>query len=122
MVGQRVLNIRLAQIDAPEIGQPFGARARQSLEELCDAKPVTLDELGFGQDRRVFGEVECDGVDVREEQVRRGMAWVHDEQVEDSRLVALQVEARAQGRGLWSDSSPTPPWEWEPLPSLKITP
>jgi endonuclease YncB( thermonuclease family) len=111
-VDEKVLNIHLKQIDAPEVGQPYGKRARDSLAELCDSKPVTLDELGIDTGRRIFGEAECAGVDAAEEQVRRGLAWALDRR---SPLQALQAKARAEHRGLWSEAAPVPPWEWSAI-------
>ena len=111
-IDEHVLNIHLKQIDAPEVGQPYGNRARESLAELCDAKTVTLDELGIDAETRIIGEAECAGVDAAEEQVRRGMAWALDRR---SPLQALQAKARAEHRGLWSEAAPVPPWEWSAI-------
>jgi micrococcal nuclease len=112
-VDQRVFKVRLAGIDAPVAGQPFGARAWQSLVEVCDSKAVTLDELEIARDRWAHAEVECAGIDASEEQVRRGMAWVLERDAPGrSALDALEREARAERRGLWSDAEPIPPWKW----------
>jgi endonuclease YncB( thermonuclease family) len=111
-IDEHVLNIHLKQIDAPEVGQPYGKRARQSLAELCEAKTVTLDQLGIGRHRRIVGEAECAGVDAGEEQVRRGLAWALEQRSKPSPLQALQARARAEHRGLWSEAAPVPPWEW----------
>ncbi|MDB5921981.1 MAG: nuclease [Betaproteobacteria bacterium] len=119
-VDEHVFKVRLAGIDAPEAGQPFGARARQSLVEMCDARAVTLDELELARDRRAYAEVECAGVDASEEQVRRGMAWVSERDVPaESPLHALEREARTERRGLWSDAAPIPPWKWAGRSSAK---
>lgn len=40
------------------------------------------------------------------------MAWVFDRYATDRTLYAIQDEARAARRGLWSDAAPVPPWEW----------
>ena len=41
--------VRLTGIDAPEIGQPFGTKARDRLTALAKGKTVTIH--GHGQDR-----------------------------------------------------------------------
>lgn len=112
LVDERVLTVRLREIDAPEPGQPFSARAVQSLARLCLDKPVTVDEIGIDKPRGVFGHVECAEIDAGAEQVRRGMAWVYVEAPPDSSLRSLQAEAQAAGSGLWSRANPTPPWAW----------
>jgi endonuclease YncB( thermonuclease family) len=53
--------VRVAEIDAPEKGQPWGTRSRQHLAELCDGKlavvrPRTTDRYG-----RTVARVECAG-------------------------------------------------------------
>jgi endonuclease YncB( thermonuclease family) len=61
---------------------------------------------------RTLGRIWCAGIDANAEQVRRGMAWVFDRYVTDLSLYRLQEAARSSRLGLWSDSSPMPPWEW----------
>ena len=127
-IDRHVLNVDLRSIDAPEVGQPYGADARDSLAALCDAQTIALDELGIDRGRRVFGEVHCGGLDAGEEQVRRGMAWakpraadarLREQQAKDRAanplLRDLQAKARADQRGLWSEPAPIPPWEWSAI-------
>lgn len=113
LVQRQVLQVRLTNIEAPEEGQPFRAHATRSLVHLCQLRHATVEDVGIGAERQVFGRVECDGVDASAEQVRRGMAWVTDEyQPAEPVLHAFQNEARAAQRGLWSDAQPIPPWQW----------
>ena len=109
---QQTVKIRLAEIDAPEKAQPFGARSKEHLSDLCfdveaEVYPQTTDRYG-----RTVARVTCDGVDARAEQVRSGMAWVYDRYVTDKTLYAVQEEAKADRRGIWHDDKPMPPWEW----------
>jgi len=41
-----------------------------------------------------------------------GMAWHYAKFNDDARLAAADREARAAGRGLWTDAQPIAPWEW----------
>ena len=113
-VDEQLVNVHLRNIDAPEMGQPFGADAQASLAELCEAKPVALDGLGVDRDRRIFGEAECAGVDAGLEQVKRGFAWARPG---DAALPLRELErrARAAQRGLWSEPAPVPPWQWSAI-------
>jgi endonuclease YncB( thermonuclease family) len=110
--GQPQEKVRLAEIDAPEKGQDYGTRSRESLAEMCFGKPVTLDRQKK-PDRygRTIARVNCDGTDANAEQVRRGMAWVYDAHVTDRTLYGLQDEAREAKRGLWA-GEPVRPWEF----------
>ncbi|MBN9125422.1 MAG: thermonuclease family protein [Nitrosospira sp.] len=106
------VKIRLAEIDAPEKRQPFGAKSKQSLSDLCFGKKAKIKPRVKDRYGRTVARVSCDGVDANAEQVNRGMAWVYRQYAKDHNLFVLQHEARRFKRGLWSESSPIPPWEW----------
>lgn len=107
LVREDVLKVHLRDIDAPEPGEPHAARARASLEELCEHKPVLLEDFGIEPRRHVVADALCAGVDAGVEQVRRGMAWVHEKSAPaDSPLRALEREAKAHGRGVWGSPEP----------------
>ena len=113
LASREQIKVRLSDIDAPERKQPFGARSRQSLAELCGTREATVLEGGKDRYGRTLGRVICGGVDANTEQVRRGMAWVYERYApKDSPLYAMQARARAEQRGLWADPRPVPPWEW----------
>lgn len=110
--GREQVKVRLAEIDAPEKSQPFGAKSKQSLSDLCFGKAAQIAEHDRDRYGRTVARVRCAGIDANAEQVRRGLAWVYDRYVTDPDLYPLQDTARAERRGLWADSAPTPPWEW----------
>ena len=113
LVDRKQVKVRLTDIDAPELGQPFGKNSRQSLAELCFGKTASLDVRGQDRYKRTIARVTCDGLDANAEQVRRGYAWTYTRYApKGSLLYAAQDEARAAGRGLWSDPASVPPWEW----------
>lgn len=108
------IKIRLAEIDAPESGQPYGNRSKQVLTRILHGKTVeviieTTDRYG-----RTVGRPFVDGVDVCKEMVRLGAAWVYRDYVVDDTLFDVEAEARQAKNGLWgiSESTSTPPWEW----------
>jgi endonuclease YncB( thermonuclease family) len=113
LVERREVRVRLDAIDAPELKQPFGRRARESLAELCAAKVAHVIERGTDRYGRTIGWMLCEGVDANREQVRRGMAWVFVRYAPPgSPLYALQGEAQATRRGLWADPHAVAPWAW----------
>jgi len=112
VINQELVRVRLAGIDAPEGNQTFAIDSRQSLHDLCFWVEAELTSISKDYYGRMLAKVKCNGVNVNAEQVRRGMAWVADQSVEDKELVQLQEEARTAKRGLWSYESPVPPWEW----------
>jgi endonuclease YncB( thermonuclease family) len=104
--------IRLAEIDAPEKHQPFGTKSKQSLSDLCFGKEAEIAPRVKDRYQRIVARLKCAGVDANAEQVNRGMAWVYRRYAKDHDLYVLEHGAKAGKRGLWADSSPTPPSQW----------
>jgi endonuclease YncB( thermonuclease family) len=110
--------IRLSGIDAPEKGQPFGNRAKESLSEMVFSKQVVVESKKEDRYRRKVGKVQHDGTDVNLEQVKRGMAWHYTayakEQAPADRenYANAEAEANSQRRGLWRENTPLAPWEF----------
>ena len=113
LLEQKQVRIRLIDIDAPELKQPFGQQSRKALASLCARQTATV--LSYGQDRygRTLGRVTCSGINANADQVRRGMAWVFERYApKDSPLYAIQRQAQASKLGLWVDPRPIAPWDW----------
>jgi endonuclease YncB( thermonuclease family) len=108
------LKVRLAEIDTPEKGQPYGTRARQALSALVFNQVVNVVETDRDRYGRIVGRVYVDGIDVNAEMVLRGHAWVYRKYATDQRLYRLEEEAREAKRGLWAlpEAERSPPWEW----------
>lgn len=105
--------MRIADIDAPEAKQAFGTRSRQALATLCHRKLAQVIEKGLDRYGRTVGVVSCAGQDSATEQVSAGMAWVFPRYApKNSPLYAVEGEARAARRGLWSDPNTMAAWEW----------
>jgi micrococcal nuclease len=131
------IKIRLANIDAPEKDQPFGKQARDSLQELIGKKQIQVDSQAVDKYGRTVGLIMADGLDVNQEQVRRGMAWAavgwrqsrrtpvplagaYSHSRTDKNYIDLQNDAKRARRGLWAQSNPQAPWQWRKLhPSAK---
>jgi endonuclease YncB( thermonuclease family) len=109
----RQLKIRLVNIDAPELAQPFGKQSRAALVALCADKQARIVEQGKDGYGRTLARVTCAGVDASAEQVRRGHAWVFVRFApKGSPLYNVQAEAQRRRAGLWADPRPMEPWEW----------
>lgn len=106
------IKVRLAEIDAPELRQPYGYKSKQSLSDMCFKKQAELRPQAIDRYRRTVARVICEGTDANAEQVRLGMAWVYVKYSKDASLPPLQDTARAAGIGLWADPDPIPPWSF----------
>lgn len=109
--------VRLACIDAPELGQPWGQRSKQGLSAAVYLKQVEVEWHKRDRYGRLVGKVQTDGHDVNLMQVSSGLAWHYveyaKEQTPGDRLLYASAEAiaRRDGVGLWRDPVPTPPWD-----------
>lgn len=68
--GRQEHRIRLAEIDAPEKGQPFGQRSKQSLSGLCFGREAVIEDRGHDRYGRAIGRVSCGGIDTSAELTR----------------------------------------------------
>jgi endonuclease YncB( thermonuclease family) len=115
---KRTHRVRLSAIDAPELKQPFGAKAKRVLSDLVAGETLTIEWHKRDRYDRLIGKLVLDGVDVNLALVRAGYAhWYRafagEQSPHDRRLYeAAETAARSEGAGLWSDPRPTPPWEW----------
>ncbi len=105
--------VRIASIDAPELRQAWGRRARKNLAQWCLRRPARIDAEGHDRYGRLLAQVHCQGRDVAAAQVDAGLAWVHPSQEpQHPDLAAAQQRARAARQGLWAQKRPQAPWKY----------
>ena len=104
--------VRLAEIDAPERGQPWNQRARQALREKVMDQRVRLEVLDVDRYGRTVARVWLGDRHVNRELVREGHAWVYTRYLRDPTLQEDEARARAAGVGLWSIDDPVEPWQF----------
>src|SRR5215813_1493477 len=59
LVGGRQMKVRLADIGSPEGRQPFGARSKQALSDLCFQQDARLETQGRNRDGQTVATVYC---------------------------------------------------------------
>ncbi len=105
--------IRLAQIDCPEKGQPFGQAAKEYVLDIAALRIVTVEVETVDRYGRSVGEVFLpDGSNLNKQIVEAGYAWQYKKYSKDSEYAELEASAREARLGLWQDKEPVPPWEW----------
>lgn len=107
------INVRLARIDAPELGQPFGQEAKSALEGLTIGREVVVTGKPHDKYGRMLAEVRTKAGNVNIVLVRSGLAWAYrtDTQPAESSAEAAQAEATRAGMGLWAKPS-IEPGDW----------
>ena len=108
------VQIRLAEIDAPERTQPYSQVSRRNLEALCrHAKAVEVTPVDTDRYGRTVAHVHCDGVHVNWRQVEDGLAWCFTRYLKDpDACLPLEKAARVTKKGLWREPNPQRPWEF----------
>jgi micrococcal nuclease len=106
--------VRLADIDAPEIGQPLGKSARRLATDLAFKKTVQVNYTLKDKYGRLVGKVILpNGKLLNEEMLKAGLAWHYRVKHPHSRFLEnLEYNAWQKKMGLWIQDKPIPPWEF----------
>jgi len=104
--------IRLADIDAPEIGQDYGNVSREALAGMVFGRTVEVADDGRDRYGRWIGHLSVDGFDVNRQMVATGNAWHYAAYSSDQSLAAVQAQAQSQRLGFWEQPNPVPPWDY----------
>jgi micrococcal nuclease len=118
-VGQPV-RVRLLGVDAPELSQPFGREAADSVTRLLYGQQVWLTRKGidlYGRtlaSLRVVTPARPGGMALDSVLVVRGWAWAFDPTHALAARAGQQMAAQRAGRGLWKcgTEAPVPPKVW----------
>lgn len=123
LVGGRKQQLRLLSMDAPELSQPFGREAADSVRQLLPVGQLgEITRTGktdlYG---RVLGSVRVPAtkaggrlVALDSVLVARGWAWAYAPGRARPQREAEQQQAQVYGRGLWKcgTAEPVPPQVW----------
>lgn len=102
--------VRLIGINAPEISDIFGQKAKQYLSYLIENKTVDLQADNISNDRdryqRLLRYVILDGVDINKKMVSDGFAFAYLKYKFSKSIdyEQAQLEARETNKGIWGDS------------------
>jgi endonuclease YncB( thermonuclease family) len=113
IAGGAEVEVRLDSVDAPELVQAFGGRAKRCTADLVLGRQVRLEQKGKDKYDRHLAEIFlADGRSLNRELVSAGCAWWFRRYSRDPDLEAREMQARAARRGLWADPDPVPPWDF----------
>lgn len=98
--GRAPIDVRLRDMDAPEICQPHGPEAKKALEEYALGKKATLTPSGRDSFGRTVGYVTVDGQSVSKWMVAEGHAWSTRSRYDRGPLMKEEWMAIALKRGL----------------------
>ena len=105
--------VHLVSIDAPQLEQPYGEKAREFTKNLLLNNVVTIDYVDRS---RANDMTSADGKSLKWALVRAGLAWYPDNHKQNSlrnvsdKLGKYERKARRSRKGLWAQDIPEPPW------------
>jgi endonuclease YncB( thermonuclease family) len=108
------MDFRLADVDAPELDQPYGQQAKRALMALARGQQLVLMPVDTDRYGRTVVHVWNGTTYLNAEIVRRGSAWFYAEFARGPTLYDVEQEARKEKRGLWALplKDRIEPWEW----------
>jgi endonuclease YncB( thermonuclease family) len=108
------MDFRLAEVDAPELDQPYGSRAKQELTSLTSGRQLVIMPLDTDRYGRTVAHVWNGSTHLNAEMVKRGAAWFYSEYSRSAMLYEVEKQARDVRRGLWALPLPerVEPWLW----------
>lgn len=105
--------VDLADIDAPELNQPWGTEASAWLNQTLTGAFVVVEGRPVGG--RILGSLTFKDRDIALDLLYDGLAWSTVPAVPRQpphRYTEAEQQARDARRGLWSDAKPIAPWDW----------
>lgn len=109
---QAPITVRLRDIDAPEICQPWGEESKQALAELALNKSAVLRTVARDGYGRAIGVVIVDDIDLGLRMVEEGHAWSVRTRYDRGPLVKQERMAKALGRGFHTQPGKLMPWDF----------
>ena len=111
----KIIKVRLAGIDTPELKQEFGLEAKKALEERVLNKKVYID--GDKKDRygRLIADIKIGSRWINKELIGEGYAWHYKQYSKNQELTESESNAKKEAKGLWISHNPVPPWSYRRL-------
>jgi endonuclease YncB( thermonuclease family) len=103
------LELRLQDIDAPEVCQPWGPEAKRALQDLVLNKAVSVRVSGRDTHGRTLGTLYLDTLNVNKTLVQEGHAWSNRYKYDRGPYVAEERMAKALTRGFNGDAGAVMP-------------
>ncbi|WP_449400652.1 thermonuclease family protein [Chryseobacterium wanjuense] len=105
--------LRLADVDCPENGQPFGKNAKQFTSSLVFGKTVTFYRIGKDRYRRTIAKIFYDNEKyLSKEIIKAGFGWWYFKASRNTELQKFQDTAKEKKLGLWVDQNAVSPWDF----------
>jgi len=111
--GNTQKRLRLAEVDCPENGQPFGKNAKQFTSDQVFGKTIKYYETDTDRYGRTIAKVYYDDNKyLSAELIKSGLGWWYHYFSENLELAKLETQAREKKLGLWIEENSISPWDY----------
>ena len=108
--------LRLAEVDCPESGQPFGKNAKDFTSSQVFGKIISFVETDQDRYGKTIAKVYYDnGKYLSKEIIKNGLGWFYFKYSNNKELEKLHYDAKEKKLGLWQDIKAISPYEWRQL-------
>ena len=108
--------LRLAEVDCPESGQPFGKNAKDFTSSQVFGKIISFVETDQDRYGRTIAKVYYDNRKyLSKEIIKNGLGWFYFKYSNNKELEKLHYDAKEKKLGLWQDIKAISPYEWRQL-------
>ena len=99
--GNTDFTVRLKNVDAPELKQPYGYLSFVNTSKLLSGRMVSYDSTGKDLYGRVLADVWFNNQRLDSTLIRNGWAWHYQTYSKDSLLKSMMILAINENKGLW---------------------
>lgn len=107
----RQVRVRLADIDAPEMKQPYGREAKAALVNMVMGKRVTATYTCRDRYGRLLATLHYDLTNINLAMVQGGHAWRYKYAKKTGPIAQAEARAKENAAGLWREIKVLEPWE-----------
>jgi micrococcal nuclease len=99
--GNTDFTVRLKNVDAPELKQPYGYLSFVNTSKLLSGRMVSYDSTGKDLYGRVLADIWVNNQRLDSTLIRNGWAWHYQQYSSDTLLKSIMVLAINENKGLW---------------------
>lgn len=113
------ITLRLAEVDCPESGQPYGKNAKQFTSSQVFGKEIKFFKTGSYRYGRTIAKIYYDnGKYLSSEIIKNGLGWWYFKYSNNESLRLLEKKAKDLKIGLWADNNAVSPWDWRSMKNV----
>lgn len=111
----KLRNVRLQNVDAPELDQYFGKAIKDSVAKLLEGSVLSLELHSNDIYGRTLVTARYKGMSLDSLLIAKGWAWFYTKYSKQLDLKIYEAAAKLKGLGLWRCEHNVPPWMWRKL-------